>query len=955
MKNGYVAKLQSLRVIGLVFSALAVVSCATSIKPSEEPASLTPISPKIGNYSPVMRAPASASAPLGRSYTLLAEDKFEYSTRTSAQGFELDKRGGQFIAENGRLEILGTSSGGKGYVPFYRSLPALLRIKPLTDYELSFDYRILDNDGEGFALDFYSEAAAVRNDWVQEFDVTGPAGTEGRAVIRRTTKDYSDYQLLWDVRSKGSIAISHILLIESATGEVAASDSGGEEVLSIGPNLYLEGGNPSSSVDSDGVRRLTIMGPARILTRSELIHLEPGRPTIMEFDYEILGRANTGYWRTGVLSLIEEKDASRQVIEGPILDALNPAKGTYCGGIEAAEGYSAYALCFSLEKNNIIKIGPVRILAQGPVLKNGDSSPADAFKTLPYPRLGNCQLGSPGNIALDGCGTGVGSSPWMSAAELERRLALYDIVFGIESETTTIDPAFAKRLRALNPSIVLMPYTILYESRTKDYDRGFPTAMTEYLSGFDEPWFLRTSEGELVTDSGVFSDIKKLNYSPYCPSDSIGRNALAYFKEEIPGIILESGTWDGIFIDNLFSRTPRSFKSFNSQRSFDVDFNLNGKRDETLTWVHEMTSMAGAKTMADMRRNLGDAFIVIGNAGSLPEREMARFINGYLMEGFNEQMFPSPEYPRFNETGWCKSLAAYREIMDTCLDPAIVVLEGWGEISARFGVMNSKRTPTSLDIRMQRMALGTALLDDGFYEFDMVHSSSAPVIFDEWCVDSQGNSVYGEQGKGWLGAALGPAVEIRKNELLSLENKKDVRLSPKRWSTYVINSRTVSTQRMSEAILEFDWVVEETLEDSPTIEISGGREKSERFVFWDLVEGARGHERVHVTVEPGANATFSFEMPKKGQISIKNLKLSTADSIFFRRDFENGVVFVNPTLQDIAIDLRAPTAGILRTGLKRISGLLDPATNDGSSVYDRLVLSSTDAIVLIADPAIADN
>jgi hypothetical protein len=954
MKNGRLTRLQWFRVIGLVFSALAAASCATSARSSEEPASLMPISPKIGNYFPVMRAPASASAPLGRSFTLLAEDKFEYSVRASAQGFELDKRGGQFIAENGRPEILGTSPGGKGYVPFYRSLPTLLRIKPLTDYELSFDYRILDNDGEGFALDFYSEAAALRNDWVQEFDVTGPAGTEGRAVIWRTTKDYPDYQLLWNVRSKGSIAISDILLIESVSGEVAASDSGGEEVLSIGPNVYLEGGNPSSSVDSDGLRRLTIMGPARILTRPELIPLEPGRPAIMEFDYEILGRANTGYWRTGILSLIEEKDASRQVIEGPILDALNPAKGTFSGGIEAAEGYSAYTLCFSLEKNNIIKIGPVRILAQDPVLKNGDSNPADAFKTLPYPRLGNCQLGSPANIALDGSGTGLGSSPWMSAAELERRLALYDIVFGIESETTTIDPAFAKRLRALNPSIVLMPYTILYESRTKDYDRGFPTAMTEYLSGFDESWFLRTSGGELVTDSGVFSDIKKFNYSPYCPLDSTGRSALAYFKEEIPGIILRSGTWDGIFIDNLFSRTPRSFKSFNSQRSFDIDFNRNDQRDETLTWVHEMTSMAGAETMAEMRRNLGDAFIVIGNAGSLPEREMARFINGYLMEGFNEQMFPSSEYPRFIESGWCKSLAAYRDILDTCLDPAIVVLEGWGEIPARFGVMNSKRAPTSLDIRMQRMALGTALLDDGFYEFDMVHSSSAPVIFDEWCVDPQGNSVYGNQGKGWLGAALGPAVEIRKNERLSLKNPKDICLSPRRWSNYLVSSRAVSMERKSEAILEFDWIVEETLEDSPTIEIRGGREKSEQFVFWDLAEGTHGHERIHVTVEPGANASFNFGLPKKGRLSIKNLKLSTSDSILFRRDFEHGVVFVNPTLQDLSIDLRNSAAGIQRTGLRHIKGLLDPSTNDGGFIGDRLTLPAADAIVLIADTKLVD-
>jgi hypothetical protein len=50
---------------------------------------------------------------------------------------------------------------------------------------------------------------------------------------------------------------------------------------------------------------------------------------------------------------------------------------------------------------------------------------------------------------------------------------------------------------------------------------------------------------------------------------------------------------------------------------------------------HEMYRDAAVRLMAGLRVGTGNRELIIGNAGPLPETRMARFVNGYVFEGYS--------------------------------------------------------------------------------------------------------------------------------------------------------------------------------------------------------------------------------------------------------------------------------------------------------------------------------
>ena len=70
----------------------------------------------------------------------------------------------------------------------------------------------------------------------------------------------------------------------------------------------------------------------------------------------------------------------------------------------------------------------------------------------------------------------------------------------------------------------------------------------------------------------------------------------------------------------------------------------------------------------------------------------------------------------------------------------------------------------------------------------------------------------------------------------------------------------------------------------------------------------------------------------------------------WRRDFEHGVVLVNPYEKETTFDAETLAGELKRTGLKRIKGSQAPEVNTGKSVGTSLSLESFGAIILLADP-----
>lgn len=924
----------------LIIPAAAIVMAAATLSCQS---TLAPVPPGwqdyVGQLAEVFDAPAAPNpmVPLGCEYRVLVDEAFTTSLRTPAQWFVLE-RGGALGAIEGQPWIIGSSDGSHPYLPYYRTDPALLRLRPQFLYDLEFDYRIIEEPDQGFETIFYSPVGGAQNNWLPGVVISGPPGSEGRASLHVRTNDFADYQVRWNVIGSGSIAIRNIRLIEGSSRRVVAADSGSHATQGASAAVRVSGAWRTEA-GGDGRGRLLLSGPATISTNPDTVRLGPGEPVMVEFAYRIV-RKRAGELGRAFVAVDGREGVARRGIP---LDGSCPDSGIFVGGGTTGRSELPYVVGFQLREGAAIAISDLRVLRQEPAGAEPSIGPTAALAGLPFPRMGNYQQGMPEEIARNGCGTAVGADEWMSIAECERRLALFDVIAGLAEDVTSNDPAFVRRIRRLNPHVVLLPYTIAHEQSwngAPNPDGVFLSASDEYRLGFDDRWWLRTTDGNIVEDYD-WPGIRKLNVSPYCPRDPKGRAYLDYYVERAVDVLLADGTWNGLFVDNLFARINPHIPHASEQARLDADYTLDGKRNETLPWVHEMTAAASARQMVALGQRLGHKGLLIANCWAIPDRPLAAFLNGFVLENFNYPWYPNRTAESFSEAGWSKSLGVYRDLERSCRKPTVLILHATGLHQEIVSASRSYREPTPTDIRIQRLALGTALLGDGFYEYDLFDARSAPVLFDEWCVDQTGGTVYDPEGKGWLGTALGPAVELVSDERLVAEIDRPVTLSSTMTDLFRVGGSQALTDEPRQLIIEFDWEVTDTLRGPLRIRAVHGASADWIWVNEPVV-GARGHERIHVTLEPGDRGVFEFDPTDVGKVVLTNLRVVSAHAGVFRRDFEHGIMLVNATREPKRVHMDRP-------GVTRIRGVLDPETNDGGAVVGEITIPAADAIVLRAD------
>lgn len=921
-----------------VVLAIVIVAAFTPLSCQSTPA---PVSPGwqhyVGQLAEMSLTPADPDrmVPLGCKYRVLVEESFTTLIRTPAEAFVLE-RGGAFGEIDGEPWIIGSSDGSDSYVPYYRTDPSLLKLRSQLLYDLEFDYRIIDAPDQGFETIFYSPLGGAQNNWLPGVVITGPSGSEGRASLQVRTNNFADYQIRWNVIGSGSIGIRNIRVRESSSGKVVATDSGSRTKQGPSPAISVSGAW-STEEGNDGKIRLLLSGPATISTNPEVVRLAPGEPVMIEFAYTVTKRAD----ELGRAFVAVKSGNDRRM--GIRLDGGCPDSGIFVGGGTTGRSDLPYLVGFELPEGAEIAISELRVLKQEPGGADSSIDPKGALTDLPFPRLGNYQQGMPESIADNGCGTAVGEDAWMSIAECERRLALFDVVAGLAENVTSNDPAFVRRIRRLNPQVLLLPYTIAHEQGWNDSpipNGVFLSTFDEYRKGLDDRWWLRTSEGSIVEEHD-WPGIRILNVSPYCPTDGRGRVYLDYYVERAADVHLTNGTWNGLFVDNLFARInphiPHSFE----QARLDADYTLDGKRNETLPWIHEMTAAASAQQMVALRQRLGNHGLIISNSWAIPDRPLAPFLNGFVFENFNYPWYPNRTVESFSEAGWSQSLGVYRDLERSCRKPTVLILHATGLHQEFVSASQSYREPTPVDVRIQRFALGTALLGDGFYEYDLFDARSAPVLFDEWCVDQSGHTIHGPEGKGWLGKSLGPAVELISDERVVVELDRPVTLHSGMTDRYRVGGSQVLDDGPCQLIIEFDWDVTETLSVPLGIRAVHGT-NTDRIWIKDPVAGVEGHERIHVTLKPGERGVFEFDPIDSGKMVLSNLRVVSAHAGLFRRDFEHGIVLVNATREPKTLQIGRP-------GVTRISGVLDPDTNNGSAVVGEITIPAADAIVLLAE------
>ncbi len=125
---------------------------------------------------------------------------------------------------DGRASVLGMSNGTATYVPYLRSDHALLPLDPGGQYEVCFDYRILETNPEGFEVLFFSPTGAGESNWVPSLRLHGTDGKSGRGCLEAQLHNYSDYEIRWNVVKTGKIVIDNVVVRDLETNQIIAEE-----------------------------------------------------------------------------------------------------------------------------------------------------------------------------------------------------------------------------------------------------------------------------------------------------------------------------------------------------------------------------------------------------------------------------------------------------------------------------------------------------------------------------------------------------------------------------------------------------------------------------------------------------------------------------------------------------------------------------------------------------------
>ncbi len=911
-------------------------------------------------------------------------DDVETVAPALSAGFVLDRAGtitstpAEVIA--GTHSIKGTYSATGSFTPYLRTLPSTVAFVSNQTYRVTFRYRIVTAPDRGFEILFFSPTAGAAGNFLPSVTITGPAGAEGSATLTNTLGPYSDYEARWNVVGTGAIAIDDIQITAAATGQIVASENAERLAPTVGPGIQLLNGasvvtDPAPVIAGRASLRLSAFGTAA--TRPTVVALSTSTTYIVEFQYRIIARGGGENVLYLWLQPAGTTDQHSSVSLAPLLK--NAAEsGTFSAGAETAAA-SSYVLNVSATADSVVLIDGITILQKSVIPTGVPPAPWAKLDGLPYPRLGKYQLGTSLWQAQAG-GLAEGPAFRVSVEEVESTLAFADVIIGLEPVTQTRYPDSVRRLRRLNENVVILPYRVAEEQATtlppptdSDVDITF-----QFLQGIADDWYLRDSKGAYVPEQD-YPFIRMMNTSAFCPTVN-GNTYNTYLLDWLNEELFPSGLWDGLYFDNLFGRINPHILDRYDPALFDVDYNRNGLRDETPAAVSDLARSAAVGMLQQLRSRNGDLQLVIG---SPPELSLAPYVNGFSVECANYSWNGS-YLPNLSPAGWRMALDVYRTMEAIARVPRINLLEGCGPYATAPG--GGYSAPTSSDIQNHRFTMGTTLLNNGFYWYDLHGSLSAPLWFDEYSVDSSGAAVKDRTKKGYLGQSLSDARELTEPGVLVFQEDFESGSLPVTFTSnppgaasasrtasevitgsgsLVVSNPDHSKQASVSAntdpaavrllasnsyLLTFDWRILETLDGSLRVDAFGNGHSLDSFTAPGIVAGDSGTAHIPLLVSENVPWTIRFAVTSGGgKVAIDNVRVYRGGVGPWRRDFENGFVLVNPLTQAHAFSAADLAGTFNRTGVRRIKGTQAPDVNNGQAVTGNLTLEPFDAIILLAD------
>jgi hypothetical protein len=726
----------------------------------------------------------------------------------------------------------------------------------------------------------------------------------------------------------------------------------------------------------DGKTSVKLPQHQGIETDPSLLPLAGDNYYIFEFDYQLL---NTGPEMVLWINLRPEgsTEESDSVVPFGLLPNAEP-RGTCSFGVLTPDAPNYYLTLYAATGTDII-IDNLRIFRLDSIPITSPPDNWAKLAELPYPRLGKFQLGHPYHWAADGTGMAPDwpeGEPVYKLKDCLEWLSLFDVVGGPAVKSQTMETYFVKRLRELNPDMVILPYTIYAETDCYLEPPHATIDLTyDFYSNLTKQWVMKDSLGNIPECVGYPGQLM-LNIFDSCPLVDGQSYTDAIFGHMV-NKVMASGLWDGIFIDNTIPKISHYIPDYQNPSLIDFDINLNEERDETPAQISEATREAWLGFLQRLRAKVGDNEIIIGNCGFTPHGSIAPYLSGFLFEIFQNPWFCfSPQQP--DEGAWRSTLDLYFMAQERTMAPNLNVLEGSGrpcEGSLMGETDRNYLEPTTEDIYRQRLGMGTALLGDGFYAYDLYDNRSVPYWFDEYMVNDEGVAVEDPQYKGYLGMPLGDAAELASpatliweadfdDGRLPSEMEADPEVSVSQDRLVIDNPDHTSYQQQAKVntkagqipfqkgntyVVELDWEVLETIDDRFSITVSGSEDKLGSYGLPEVFAGESGSIRFPVTLNHGSSFKLELALYSGGgKVAIDNIKIYEGGAGPWRRDFENGFVLVNPLNKAYTFSTEELAGEFDRTGIKRILGTQAPEVNNGQPVTDTLTLEPFDAIILLA-------
>ncbi len=370
----------------------------------------------------------------------------------------------------------------------------------------------------------------------------------------------------------------------------------------------------------------------------------------------------------------------------------------------------------------------------------------------------------------------------------------------------------------------------------------------------------------------------------------------------------------------------------------------------------------GVRSFFDyMRQQCGpDLFITPNNVG-----ELLPAVNGrhreYFVDKVHVPQFAEGESEQWQFSVWEYSMAPYSAYQAAGSPPALSI--------------NSTQPGTWDDHRAVRFGLGSVLLMDGCFQFRQLSGDHGnwQYWFDEFSVDASVAATGDRTGLHWLGKPLGEARQITgplSSPNLLADAKWNLRTnhgSAARFSTndgaLRVEVTSLTDHRAENVELTTQVAADLRAGDTATLSLEM-RASASRLIRFALAGGKVLPIRTKVVAPLFVSTnwtrrvfsfTFRDDRPMKGYplsfsvgddvgtVELRNVSWQMGGAVKgWLREFENGLVVVNPTLQsqDFAV----------ASNFKRIRGTQDAAHNNGQAIGRTLTVSPCDAYLLIRNP-----